>query len=279
VESRTKVFKHSLSAIQLTILTSVVCVSLASGADAPGNTRTLPCRPTIACTADVVPPGAFELETGVLFRRLGSSGRQWTAPFLSKLIIANWFQVQLGSNGYSIAHGRIPEQYLDDVALGGKFHITDQSQSSPSVSLSAIASVPTFRGQGYQRTYDAFLTGYITKDLGLLHADFNVGENVWRLEGNPLHQEWAAFSLSMNLPPPFGVMAETYYFTNGAPIVMRDGGFLFAINHSPKSWLMFDFGGDIGMFPSARAYSLFVGMSVVPGLLWGESVAHPPGIT
>jgi len=265
---RVTVVKYGLSAIQTTILTSAVCISLARGAESPGDTRTLPCRPTIACTADIVPPGAFELETGVLFRRLGASGRQWSAPFLSKLTIANWFQVQLGSNGYSIANGRIPEQYLDDVELGGKFHITDQSYAVPSVSLSAIASVPTFRGQGYQRTYDAFFTGYVTKDLGPLHADFNVGENAWRLEGNPLHQEWTALSLSLNLPPPFGVMAETYYFTNGSPIAMRDGGFLFAINHSPKPWLMFDFGGDVGMFPSARAYSVFVGMSVVPVLLW-----------
>jgi len=59
---------------------------------------------------------------------------------------------------------------------------------------------------------------------------------------------------------------------------MRDGGFLFAINHSPKPWLMFDVGGDVGMFPSARAYSVFVGMSVVPVLLWRERSKQPQRI-
>jgi hypothetical protein len=32
--------------------------------------QALPCRPTIACTADIVPPGSFELEIGYLFRKL-----------------------------------------------------------------------------------------------------------------------------------------------------------------------------------------------------------------
>ena len=32
------------------------------GADGPGDTHSLPCRPTIACTAELVAPGAFEVE-------------------------------------------------------------------------------------------------------------------------------------------------------------------------------------------------------------------------
>jgi hypothetical protein len=240
----------------------------ASAADPPGDTRTLPCRPTIACTADLVVPGAFELEAGTLFRRLGSTGRQWTFPFLAKLTAADWFQLQVGSNGYSLARGDVPAQFLDDAQIGGKFHVMDQGEFRPSLSLSATASIPTFHGQGYLRTYDALFTAYSTKDFGPVHADLNVGENVWRVEGDPRPQEFVALALSMNLPPPFGVMAEGYYFTDAAPIILRDGGFLFAVNHSPKPWLMFDFGGDVGMFPSTRAYSLFVGMSVVPVLLW-----------
>src|SRR5271170_5712730 len=50
------------------------------------DARSLPCRPTIACTADLVSPGLFELETGMLFRRLGDT-RQWTLPFLAKLTL------------------------------------------------------------------------------------------------------------------------------------------------------------------------------------------------
>ena len=245
-------------------------VSARSGnaAEPPGNTRTLPCRPTIACTADLVPPGAFEIEAGTLFRRLGTTGRQWTFPFVAKLTTARWFQLQVGSNGYSIAHGDVPAQFLDDAEIGGKVHLLDQGDLVPSLSLSATASIPTLAGQGYLRTYDALFTAYATKDFGPLHVDFNCGENIWRIDRGPLPQEFVAVALSMNLPPPLGIMAETYYFTDASPVAARDGGFLFAINHSPKPWLMFDFGGDVGMFPSTRAYSVFVGMSLIPVLLW-----------
>ena len=147
-------------------------------------------------------------------------------------------------------------------------HALDQSDVAPSLSFSALASLPTAAAEGYLRTYDAFFTAYATKDFGPLHADLNAGANVWRIEEDPRLQEWVALALSTNLPPPFGVMVETYYFTDSAPVAPRDGGFLFALSHSPKPWLMFDFGGDIGMFPSTRAYSVFVGLSVVPVLLW-----------
>lgn len=247
-----------------------LCIFTASAAHArePGDTRTLPCRPTIACTADIVPPGAFELEAGVLYRRIDASGREWTFPFLAKLTMTPWLQLQAGSNGYSIVHGRVPSQYLDDAQLGAKVHLVDQTEAMPSLSLSALASIPTFHSDGYLRTYDALLTAYATKDIGPIHADLNAGLNVWRIENAPKPQEFVALALSMNLPPPFGVMAETYYFTDAAPIALRDGGFLFALSHSPKPWLVFDAGGDVGMFPSTRAYSLFLGMSVVPALLF-----------
>ena len=67
---------------------------------------------------------------------------------------------------------------------------------------------------------------------------------------------------------PFGVMVESYYFSNALPFSARDGGLLFAISASPRPWLVFDFGGDVGYFPKDRAYSTFVGMTIVPVKLW-----------
>jgi hypothetical protein len=37
---------------------------------------------------------------------------------------------------------------------------------------------------------------------------------------------------------------------------------------TPKPWLVFDFGGDVGWFPSTRAHSLFLGMTIIPVVLW-----------
>ncbi len=240
--------------------------------------KTLPCRPTIACTADFVPAGTFELEMGALFRSLGGSGasrtRQWTFPFLAKLTAAPWIQLQVGSNGFSAARGATPEAYLDDATLGAKVHLNDQSDSSPAVSVSGALSIPTFRDQtGYLRTYDALFTAYVTKDFGPVHADFNAGLDLWRIDASPLPQGLAALALTANMPPPFGVMGEAYYFSNAAPVAPRDGGFLFAFTHSPRSWLVFDVGADVGWFPSGRAYSLFIGASVIPAILWRDSGA------
>ena len=262
-----------MGAVKIAVATGAALLPLAlariaAAAEPPNDeTKSLPCRPTIACTADIVDPGAFEVETGALFRRIGATGRQWTFPILAKLTVASWLQLQAANNGYTIARGDIPAQFLDDVQLGAKLHVLDQGQVAPSVSFSALASIPTFQGEGYLRTYDALLTAYVTKDLGPLHADLNLGESVWRVQA-PRPQEWIALAVSVNLPPPFGVMAEGYYFTDATPIATHDGGLLFAISHSPKPWLVFDFGGDVGVFPSTRAYSLFVGMTIVPLLLW-----------
>ncbi|HEX4447573.1 MAG TPA: hypothetical protein VH044_12580 [Polyangiaceae bacterium] len=233
--------------------------------------KALPCRPTIACTADIVPPGTFDVETGAQFRSLdpaGGASRQWTFPFLVKLTLADWVQVQVGSNGFTAARGAVPESFFDDAQLVAKFHLVDQSAWIPSISLSGEAGIPTVRAEGYVRTYDASFIAYITKDFGPLHADFNLAWNLWRVDASPLSQGLAALALSVNLPAPFGLMGEAYYFSNAAPIAPRDGGFLFAVSLSPRTWLIFDAGGDVGFFPSTRAYSVFIGASFIPAVLW-----------
>jgi hypothetical protein len=264
---RGNVFRRRCRRARLAALVVLGPSRAAFALDGLGDVRALPCRPTIACTADFVPPGSFEVEMGALFRRVGAEGRQWTLPLLAKLTLAEWLQAQVGSNGYTVTRGDMPAQYFDDVTAGLKVHLVDQRAIVPSVSVSATASLPTFPATGYLRTVDALLIAYVTKDLGPIHADWNLGWNAWRIDGDPRAQAWTALALSANLSPIFGVMAETYYFSDAAPIAPRDGGLLFAISHTPRRWLVFDFGGDVGFFPSSRAYSLFLGLTVVPFLL------------
>jgi hypothetical protein len=239
-------------------------------ADGPGDTQTLPCRPTIACTADFVPPGAFEVEAGYQYRRLTGNERQSSFPFLAKLTLATWVQVQVGSNGYTTEEGPQTPHYFDNVSFGAKCHFFDQERLQPAVSLSVAASVPTVAETGYLRTDDLVAIAYVTKDFGPLHADFNVGLNQFGLDSGPTSQEWLALALSTSLPPPFGVMVESYYFTDASPAATRDGGVLFAVSHTARPWLMFDLGGDVGFFPGTRSFSAFFGMSIVPFLLWRE---------
>ena len=72
----------------------------------------------------------------------------------------------------------------------------------------------------------------------------------------------------MSLPSPFGIALESYYFSDSAPVAPHDGGIRFAINATPKPWLVCDFGGDIGFFPSTRAFTAFFGVSIIPVVFW-----------
>lgn len=232
------------------------------------ESKALPCRPTIACTADLVTPGLFELETGMLYRRLGDT-RQWTFPVLAKLTLATFAQVQVGSNGYTAQLDAVPARYVDAVSAGLKVHLLDQGALVPSTSVSLAIGLPVSGLQeGYRPAEDAFFTAYVTKDFGPLHVDLNLGLSALGVDGTSAAQGWGALALGMPLPAPFGIMVENYYFTDAGRLAGRDGGCLFALSLSPRPWIVFDFGGDVGYFPSSRGYSTFVGMTIVPVRLW-----------
>lgn len=242
----------------------------------------IPCRPTISCNADIVAPGALEIEVGYIARRLPSvegspqaAGStlglgQGTFPVLFKLSLAKWIQLQVGSNGYTFLRGPVAAHYLDNVNVGFKLHLVDQGSVAPSVALSAAFGVPTFAGQtGYVREDNVFATAHVSKDLGPLHEDLNVGVIDWGIDGSARAQPFVALATSTALPSPFGVACEVYYFGDATPQATRDGGVLLAVTHTPRPWLVFDVGVDAGFFPSTRPWSAFVGMTVVPAVLWG----------
>jgi hypothetical protein len=178
-------------------------------------------------------------------------------------------QLQVGSNGYTAADGSAPQRFFDDAVLGLKFHLLDQKGPRPALALSGALSIPTFAGQdGYLRTWDAFFTGYVSKDVGPIHGDLNVGLNVWRFEAGPRPQAWGALALSANLAAPFGVLLEGYAFSSAAPVSTQDGGVRFGVTLAPKGWLTLDVGGDVGVFPAVRSFSAFAGLTVIPAVLW-----------
>jgi hypothetical protein len=196
-------------------------------------------------------------------------------PLLLKQTFTKLLQLQVGSNGYTVvvAPGS-PARYLDNVFFGPKLHIHDQGDVWPSLALTAQASVPTFRRDGYSRNDDAFFTAHASKDVGFVHVDWNVGANVWRVDEAPATQAFTALALSTALVDPFGVAVEGYYFSNAAPLAARDGGVRGALSITARPWLVADLGGDIGFFPSTRAYSLFFGMTMIPAVFWRPEKAR-----
>jgi hypothetical protein len=229
--------------------------------------QALPCRPTIACTADIVPPGSVEIEVGYLFRKLRDPAIQHSVPILAKLTLTEWLQLQIGGNGPTFSN-QIPKRYLDDLVAGFKFHLNDQSKYQPSLAWSIALSSPVSSEPGFIRSYDLVAMIFLTKDFRWLHADLNLGLNLWRLDGPVKTQPWVALALSVALPRGFTIMAESYYFHDASPITPQDGGLLFALAYAPRVWIVFDIGGDVGYFQSQRSVSAFVGMTIAPVDLW-----------
>jgi hypothetical protein len=226
-----------------------------------------PCRPTISCTADIVAPGSLEVEMGAQYSKLGGDDRVWTFPVLLKQSLATWLQLQVGSNGYTILRSSpgVPiGRHVDNLIAGPKLHLLDQGDVAPSLAITAQASLPVF-ADGHDAI---FLTAHASKDVGPLHADLNAGAYTWWGEGNAEAQPFGALALSVSPVTPFGFALEGYAFADALPYASRDGGLRAVVTTTPKPWLVFDVGGDVGFFPSARAATAFLGMTIVPVVFW-----------
>src|SRR5262249_22825006 len=141
--------------------------------------KVVPCRPTITCTADLAPLGELELEVGYQLRRVAGSFQHGT-PILLKLPIAPWIEAPLGS--HRLTYLDADHRYFDDVVVGAKIHLVDQTDRAPSVAVTMSASVPIAAQRGFTESYDAFATVHASKDLGAFHIDANVGFDAWQLD-------------------------------------------------------------------------------------------------
>jgi hypothetical protein len=255
------------------LATIVATASRAAAADDDEGMRVLPCRPTISCSADIVPPGALEIELGYAARRVSPSGFFHSQPLLVKLTLFTWLQVQLGTNGYVFPTGEVLRslQYIDDVSVGLKTHFVDQTDVAPSLAASAALSIPTpYRNDTFPFAYDASFWLYASKDYGRVHIDLNGGLNVWQFDiGDRSLQPFVSLAGTVALPLGFGAMAEGYWFDYGGPIALRDAGLLMAGSYGPSRRVLFDAGVDVSFVPATRAYTLFAGVTFIPTRLWG----------
>jgi hypothetical protein len=158
------------------VLAVALAPTTARAADTPGEgDRALPCRPTVSCTADIAPPGTLEAEIGAFYSKLGEGERLWAYPFLLKQTFTKLLQLQVGSNGYTVVHGTETARHIDNLVVGPKIHLADQTSVVPSLAISAQASAPVFAS-----AHDAaFFTAHASKDLGPLHVDVNAGADLW----------------------------------------------------------------------------------------------------
>jgi hypothetical protein len=234
--------------------------------------RVLPCRPTVSCTADLVPPGTLEIEAGYLGRSIRPGGFVHAQPFLAKLTLIERLQLQVGSNGKVIASGGSVSEarYLDDISIGLKTKFVDQTPLVPSMALSAAISIPSWdRHPDFPFAYDASFWAYASKDVGPFHFDLNGGLNVWEFDLSPTYQPFVSLALGAPLVGGFGAILEGYAFADGGTrIAPKDTGFLTGLTYAPEPWVMFDAGADLGAARQLREWSLFAGLTVIPYDFW-----------
>lgn len=243
--------------------TSVSASSAGGDDDAP---QALPCRPTIACTAEIVPAGNFEFELGVA-RRRGAIGAGATdsLPLLAKYSVTDHVQLQLGTNNVIVANPDGSSTTLDGVFGGPKVVLIDGEGHVPTVAVSAFLGAPTRHDAGATvSTYDAYVWGYASTDVAGVHADLNLGIDILGLTDHPGAQGVAALSLSHDLAAGFGVMLEGYTFQGGGSHADHDAGILSGITYAPVPQIMFDLGGDVGLYRDTRRATLFAGVTFVP---------------
>jgi hypothetical protein len=238
----------------------------ASKPDGEAKVAALPCRPTIACTADLVPAGNFEVELGYGARR--SDNLVHSGQVLLKYSLFDSLQFQLGTVGlFSAGEGTVAHAF-DGVTPGVKWKFFDGSTFVPMMAVSGHVDLPTSNASyATQQTVDLEAWVYFSKDLGRFHGDLNLALKVFDVT-HPLAQGLVATSWSTNLWGPFSVFTEVYSTLGGDPSLARDGGWLSGINIAPLDNVMFDVGGDVGFYPGTRTFSVFAGVTFVPG-------AHP----
>jgi hypothetical protein len=260
----------------LTVSSLAAILAMAPDAVAGGTDdgmKVLPCRPTISCSADIVPTGALEIEVGYAARRVRPDGFFHVQPLLLKLTVLRWLQVQVGTNGYVFTSGDVSKslQYIDDVSIGLKTHFVDQGALTPSLAASAALSIPTpYRNDTFPFAYDASFWAYASKDVGPVHVDLNGGINLWQFDIDQRSvQPFISLAASVALPLGLGAMAEGYWFDDGGPIALRDSGLLVAASYGPSRRVLFDAGIDWSFVPTTRTYTLFAGVTFIPVRLWG----------
>jgi hypothetical protein len=240
-------------------LTSKPAMDLPNASD-----HALPCRPTISCTADLAAPGTLELELGETLSRSSAPVTTIQLPFLLKLTLTPFLQLQFTSNGWTFLRGATRTDFFDDLDFGAKVHFLDQSKYGPSIAVTVLAGTPVATSSHV----DTFITLHLSKDIGLFHVDANAGAIEVGLESSTASQGFGSLVLSAAVTPLLGLALESYVYSDGGPNAPHDGGVRFVATLSPRPWLVFDAGGDVGFYPSVRAFSAFAGMTIIPAVLW-----------
>src|SRR5262249_44125455 len=210
-----------------------------------------------------------------LVRSITTGGFVHAQPFLAKLTLMERLQLQVGSNGKVITSGRSVSEarYLDDISIGLKPKLLDQTDTLPSIAVSAAISIPSWdRHPDFPFAYDASFWAYASKDVGPFHFDLNGGLNVWEFDLSPTYQPFASLALGAPLAGGFGAILEGYAFADGGTrIAPRGSGLLTGLTYAPRPWIMFAPGAGRGATVRIGEWGFFGGLTVIRYDFWDTS--------
>lgn len=230
----------------------------------PETVEVQACRPTIACMAEIVPAGFFEVEAGY-GARVASGQAMHSGQLLLKYSLFNNLQLQFATNNLFLVGAGTAARAVDGVMPGVKWQVNKQGSWAPSNALSVHLMMPTHSFvDASQQTFDLQAWWYLSKDISFVHADFNLMLSVSDLGGTPIPQGLSTLAVAFDLGKGWGFFTELYSTWGNAQAVPLDGGSLNGFCFAPIDELVFDLGADIGLYQANRSFSVFAGLTFVP---------------
>jgi hypothetical protein len=221
----------------------------------------LPDRPDVAESAFVVPPGRFQVETGITVGEArGEEEVSVITPFLFRYGFYEDFELRVGGPGLIREEGGAN---FGDLDLGIKYHLLDEDVWSPAIGLIPQVTLPTASRDAGSDSVDPRLFLTFDKDLPVeFTIEWNLGAGYIDKpeDSGRFFQVLYAASLSRPLVRPLIVFAEVYGVSKVEPgeggSINTDFGVIFRLSKN----IVLDLGGDFGI-TNANQQNVFIGLS------------------
>jgi hypothetical protein len=198
----------------------------------------VPNRPTASTTAESIKAGVFEIEAGV-----EAASDHETLGTLLKLGVFDRLELWVGPTPFLRAEMDTGhESGIGDTLAGAKLRFIDQKGNIPSIGILYVAKLPTASDDlGPGKVDDAF-TLLVSKDLGKVHVDVNVGPDFTARSAASGFDEdfFGAVAVSYSVSKRWGVSGEISGFTSAEDGVPGATNLLGAATFSPSSRLVLD---------------------------------------
>jgi hypothetical protein len=229
-----------------------------------------PDRPDITNGAQLVEPGALQLEAGGSFTRNQSEQRGWGSPFTLRLGVTPWIEARFSGDGLLVRSDAAGHEVgFGNVQLAAKVRVWADRTGASLLSVLPTVNLPTAdAGRGFGSGSADYTIAVLTgADIGArAHADVNYGIGAIGSGGVAPHfaQQTASISTSVAAArwSPYG---ELFWISrqepDGSAIVAVDAGAIYTV----RPHIAVDGGVQLGVSASAPDVSVFAGVSIIVG--------------